>query len=94
MPKKKQTMVFSATISKDMYNIIKGYMNNPKRITTEKQISAKKLSQSYYSIEPDKKLSLLSHLLENEKSGLSIVFTNRQDTTEFIAKNLKHTKFS
>lgn len=89
MPKKRQTMVFSATISKEILNELKKYLKFPKRISVDNYVDAKKLKQHYYEIEPEKKLSLLTYFLNTEKSGLSIIFTNRQDSAEFLAKNLK-----
>ncbi len=91
MPKKRQTMVFSATISKDTLKILKKYLSNPKRISLDEFVSPKKLKQYYFEVEANKKLSLLSYLLENERAGLSIVFVNRQDVSEFLSKNLRHT---
>lgn len=90
-PKKKQTLVFSATISKEIYKLLKETIKDSKLIAVERQVDPRKLKQNYYQIEKEKKLSLLSHLLTHEKAGLSIVFVNRQDTAEFLMKNLKQT---
>lgn len=88
-PKKKQTLVFSATIDKDMYKLLKHQIKDSKLIAVEKTVDPKKLKQNYYMIEKDKKYSLLSHLLEHERAGLSIIFVNRQDMAEFLQKNLR-----
>ncbi len=90
-PHRKQTLVFSATISREIYMKVKHWMKNPKRIEADLQISPKKLKQVFYEVEPNQKLSLLSHLLKVEKAGLIMVFVNRQDTAEFLSKNLKET---
>lgn len=89
MPRKKQVLLFSATISKEVYMKVKKWLKNPLRITIEKYVSPKKLKQTYYQVEANQKLSLLSHLLKMERAGLSLVFTNRQDTAEFLAKNIR-----
>ena len=90
-PHRKQTLVFSATISKEIYMKVKHWMKNPRRIEADLQISPKKLKQVFYEVEPSQKLSLLSHLLKYEKAGLIMIFANRQDTAEFLNKNLKQT---
>lgn len=90
-PKRKQTIVLSATISKDIYEIVKKRMYNPKRITIEKESNPKTLKHYYIEVDTDKKLSLLYHLLKTQRAGLSLIFTNRQDTAEFLGKNLKGT---
>lgn len=90
-PHRKQTLVFSATINKEIYLKVKHWMKNPKRVEADLQISPKKLKQVFYEVESNQKLSLLSHLLKTEKAGLIMVFVNRQDTAEFLSKNLKQT---
>lgn len=89
MPRKKQTLMFSATIDKDSYMKVKHWLKKPIRVSVEKYVDAKKLKQVYYGIDSDKKFSLLHHLLKTEKAGLSMIFTNRHDTAEFLVKNLK-----
>lgn len=88
IPKKSQKLVFSATISKETNKIIRNYIKNPKKITAQQYISPKKLKQEVYTIESAKKLSLLLHILESRKMGLIMIFVNRQDTVEWLAKNL------
>lgn len=91
MPRKKQTMVFSATIDKETYMKIKHWLKNPIRINVDTYVDPKKLKQVYYEVESNQKLSLLAHLLKTERAGLTLIFTNRQDTAEFLGKNLKDT---
>ncbi len=88
-PKKKQTIVLSATISKEIFLLLKKIMYNPKLVSIQKEDLPKSLKHYSYLIESDKKLSLLSHLLQNERAGLSMIFANRQDTVDFLYNNLK-----
>lgn len=90
-PKKKQTLVFSATIDKDMYKLLKNQIKDSKLIAVEKTVDPRKLKQNYYMVEKDEKLSVLAHLMEHERAGLSIIFVNRQDMAEFLKKNLRKT---
>ncbi|MFH1456392.1 MAG: DEAD/DEAH box helicase [archaeon] len=87
-PKQRQTLFFSATISARIQTLANRYMNNPIKVTAEKQVDPSKLKQVYYNIINNMKLSLLTHLLENEKSGLVMVFCNTRRTTDFVVKNL------
>ena len=89
IPKKSQKLVFSATISKDANKIIREYIKSPIKVSTQNYISPKKLKQELYVIENNQKLSLLVHILETRPMGLIIVFANRQDTVEWLAKNLE-----
>ena len=86
---KKQMLMFSATLSKDLKYIMKKYMNNPVKVNAEKQVDPKKLKQIYYSVDDRQKFSLLVHLLHEEKSDLVMVFCNTRQQVDFIAKNLK-----
>ena len=88
-PKKRQTLLFSATISEDIARLAKKYMNNPIEISAEQYVDPKKLTQVYYDVEDSLKYSLLKHLLENEKAKLVMVFCNTRKNVDFIANNLK-----
>jgi len=87
-PKKRQTMLFSATIPLDIASLAQKYLNNPIEISTEPLVDPKKLKQVYYDIENNLKYSLLKHLLENEKARLVMIFCNTRKNVDFISKNL------
>lgn len=87
-PKKRQTLLYSATISSDIYNIAEQHMHNPIKISVESRVDASKLSQVYYQVEQNLKFSLLVHLLKQNNSGLVMVFCNTQSATDYVAKNL------
>ncbi len=91
-PKERQTMFFSATIDPRIKSLANKYMVNPEIIMAGKQVDSSKLKQVYYSIPRGMKLSLLVHLLKQEKSGLAMVFCNTRMNTDFVVKNLKANK--
>src|SRR3989344_482943 len=84
----RQTMMFSATIPSDLVRLAQRYMNHPIKISAETYVDPKKLSQVYYDVPDNLKLSLLIHLLKHEHAGLIMVFCNSQNTTDFVARNL------
>jgi len=88
-PKERQTMLFSATISREIASLANKYMNNPIRIAVENRVDPTKMAQIYYDVSDNMKFSLLVHLLGNEKIGTAMIFCNTQRTTEFVAKNLR-----
>jgi ATP-dependent RNA helicase DeaD len=88
-PKKRQTLLFSATISSDIVYLAGKYMKNPVEVSAESYVDPSKLEQIYYDVEDNKKFSLLVHLLKKEKSELIMVFCNTQRNTDFVANNLK-----
>ena len=91
-PRKRQTLFFSATISSRVKDLAKKHMIEPIIVYAEKMVDPSKLKQVYYDVQKTMKLSLLIHLLQNEKSGLVMVFCNTRNTTDFIAKNLQVNK--
>ncbi|MEA3514103.1 MAG: DEAD/DEAH box helicase [Nanoarchaeota archaeon] len=88
-PKKRQTLLFSATISSEIARISRKYMNDPIKVSAESYVDASKLSQEYYDVPENMKFSLLAHLLRDEKAGLVMIFCNTRRNVDFVANNLK-----
>jgi len=89
-PKNRQTLLFSATISREVSMIARKYMKSPIEISAENYVDPTKLAQAYYDVPDNLKFSLLVHLVKKEKAGLSMVFCNTQRSTDFVARNLKN----
>jgi len=87
-PKKRQTLLFSATISQDIAVLAKKYLQHPVEVSAESYIETAKLKQVYYDTPSYMKFSLLVHLLNGEKSGLVMVFCNTRRNADFVEKNL------
>ena len=87
-PRQRQTLFFSATISATIKKLANKYMNNPTEVLAGKQVDPNKLKQVYYDLQKNMKLSLLVHLIKNEKSGLVMVFCNTRRNVDFVVKNL------
>ena len=88
--KERQTLMFSATVSDDVYRIAKKHQKNPQIKRTKSIVDTDKLSQKYYDIyNQQDKFPLLVHLLKNETSGLAIVFCATRKETDIVAKNLR-----
>jgi len=88
-PRKRQTLLFSATISSDVVRLARRYMIDPVEVSAEAYVDPTKLTQIYYDVPDNLKFSLLVHFLKNEKSELVMVFCNTQRNTDFIANNLR-----
>ena len=88
-PRDRQTMFFSATIDSKIKQLSDKHMINAKKVSAVKMVDPTKLTQVYYNVDKNMKLSLLVHLLKNEKSELVMVFCNTRRNTEFVTKVLK-----
>ncbi len=87
-PEERQTLLFSATITKEVVQLSRRYMHEPLQVSVDSFVDPKKLIQTYYNIADEQKFSLLLHLLKNEDSDLVMVFCNTKRNTDRVAKNL------
>lgn len=94
VPRQRQTLFFSATVSRDTQYLTERYMNNPVEVEAESYVDPKKLRQVYYDTDDKMKFSLLVHLLKNEKRGLVMVFCNSRLNVDFVVRNLKLNKIN
>ncbi|HVQ00103.1 MAG TPA: DEAD/DEAH box helicase [Candidatus Thermoplasmatota archaeon] len=91
VPKHRQTLMFSATISHEIYKVTNRHLRNPLVVRTQSYVDKSKLRQIYYDIyQQNNKFSLLLHLLKNNTPGLAIVFCATQRETDLVARNLRH----
>ncbi len=88
-PQERQTLLFSATISKDVVKLAQRHMKKPLQVSVDSYVDPKKLIQTYYDVGDDMKFSLLVHLLKHENSDLVMVFCNTKRNTDKVAKNLR-----
>jgi len=88
-PKKRQTLMFSATMSADIERIKRRFMNDPQKVMAKQQVDPTKLKQVYYDVRSNAKFSLAVHLLAEGK-GTSMIFCNTRTQVDFISKNLQY----
>ena len=90
LPKKKQTMLFSATMPKEISQMASSLLHSPVKIeVTPVSSTAEKIDQSVYFIAKQKKQSLLVHLLAEKNIKRTLVFTRTKHGADRIARDLK-----
>jgi len=89
LPKKRQTILFGATISDEILMLKSKYMIEPKTVKLQLQVESDLLDQFYYDLQPGEKFSYLVHLLRKETQKLVIIFCNTRHQTDNLSKNLK-----
>ncbi len=87
-PEKRQTMFFSATISREVKDLAHKHMVDPEIVLAGNIVDPKKLKQVTINVSRNKKFSLLTHLLKQDDKHLAMVFCNTRNITEFVHKNL------
>ncbi|NIM47587.1 MAG: DEAD/DEAH box helicase [Candidatus Aenigmarchaeota archaeon] len=89
IPKNRQTLLFSATMSDSLIKIRDSFTKNAKKIKTKTKVSDDVLKQYYRDVNQKTKFSLLVHLIKQEKPGLSITFCNTRKMVDAVSRNLK-----
>ncbi len=85
---RRQSMLFSATLSYRVMELCYEHMNLPERVSiTPEQITVKKVEQELYHVGMSEKPGLLLGILRREADGRILIFTNMKVTAERV-KNL------
>jgi ATP-dependent RNA helicase RhlE len=89
LPPTRQTLLFSATIEPSVAHVVESFVSNPVRISIGSAAKpAEQVDLRLYEVEQDRKLSLLTHLLHQEK-GSFLVFARTKRSTDRLARNLE-----
>ena len=89
VPAGRRTLLFSATMSKEIASIARKYMNNPVEITIgTKNSSADNVSHAYYLIHAKDKYKVLKRIADFEPDIYGIVFCRTRKETQEVASKL------
>ena len=89
LPAQRQTMLFSATMPKQMNELAQSYLKNPKRVEVNPPGKAvDRIVQSVHFIAKSEKTSLLIELLDKHRDELALVFGRTKHGSEKLMKLL------
>lgn len=89
LPSKRQTLLFSATMPKDIEALASGMLKKPATVKVAPVTSTvDKISQTVYYVDKKNKVLLLSHLLKTKGIKNAIVFTNTKHGADKVVKKL------
>jgi ATP-dependent RNA helicase RhlE len=89
LPAKKQTVLFSATMSKDIEKIANGLLKTPKKVeVTPQATTVEKITQSVVNVDRNKKPLLLKELIHTRKIKSALVFSRTKYGCDRIVKSL------
>lgn len=95
LPKKRQSMLFSATMPDDVVKLVGDMLHQPERIEVSPPTkTADKIDQRVIHIEQKDKRALLSHLLKDDKFKRVIVFTRTKHIANRVSEHLEKSGFS
>jgi ATP-dependent RNA helicase RhlE len=89
LPKKRQTLLFSATLSDKIEGLAKELTNNPVRINISSFVPAEGVEQRAYKVNDDAKLDLVLHLFDTEDVISAIVFTGTKRGADSLSRALR-----
>ena len=85
----RQTMLFSATMPKQMEELSQAYLTNPRRVQVSPPgKAADKITQSVHFMEKARKLWKLRDILEKNPDALTLVFSRTKHGAEKLKKGL------
>ena len=95
IPKQKQTMLFSATLPKEILHLMQKLLNNPiKVMVSDGRLTVENIKQSLYFCDKEDKSKLLLDLLEDPQIYNAIIFVRTKRNAETLCKKLSRAKIT
>ena len=95
IPKKRQTQFFSATMPKEITELVNSIVVNPVKVSvTPASSTVDKIKQSVYFVDKANKKKLLVYLLKNKNIDSALVFTRTKHEADKVEKELKANKIT
>jgi len=89
LPKDRQTLMFSATLSKEIEQLTGEFLRTPETVQVGKRANpAETVTQFVYEVSPAAKLALLMHLLKDQTMDSVLVFSRTKHGADKIARKL------
>ncbi len=90
LPAKRQTLMFSATLSREIEGLTHEFQNSPKTVEIGRRANpAETVTQFVYEVRQHLKPALLLHLLEDPSFDTVLVFTRTKHGADRIARRLE-----
>lgn len=90
LPTQRQTLMFSATFSKQIKTLAKGMLNNPHLIeVSDVRSTVDSVKQTIYSVDKDLKSQVLIHLIKNNKWRQVLVFCRTKHGADSLVLQLQ-----
>lgn len=89
LPKERQTLMFSATLSPKVESLARELTRNPVRINISTFKTAEGIKQVAYKVAEEHKLELVLHLFDTEEVASAIVFTGTKRGADSLGRALK-----
>jgi len=89
LPRKRQTLLFSATMSKEINEVANDYLTNPERVSVARAgKTADKIQQEVHYIKRSERTDLLLSMLKDNHNDRAIVFGRTKHGMERLSKTM------
>ena len=89
LPRKRQSLFFSATMPPEIIKLSDTILNNPAKVSvTPESTTAETVTQFVYFVDKENKNALLLHVLANQKIKTALVFTRTKHGADKVVKVL------
>ncbi len=90
LPEERQTVMFSATMPKEIQEMVKEFQRDPRFIRiAKKELTVPEIAQYYYDIKPSIKTEVLCRLIDLYEPKRSVVFCNMKKKVDELTDELK-----
>ena len=90
LPKQRQTLLFSATLSSDIERITGEFLRNPETVEIGRRSNpADTVTQALYPVPKSRKIDLLIHLLRDQSLDSVLVFSRTKHGADKIVRKLR-----
>lgn len=89
-PEERQTVLFSATMSKEILSITKRFQKNPELIkVTRNEVTNTNIEQQYFLVKREAKMEVMSRLIDVNDLKLMLVFCNTKSKVDEVVVELQ-----
>lgn len=90
MPEERQTVLFSATMAREIRELTQKYLTKPETITiARKELTVPNIEQIYFEIKERTKVEATSRLMDMYSPDLAIVFCNTKKRVDELVEHLQ-----
>lgn len=92
LPKKRQTLLFSATMPDKIHTLSRDILHNPTEIKLAVSKPAEKILQAAYVCYDNQKIEIIKDLFKNEQPKRTLIFASTKNKVKEIAQTLNQLK--
>lgn len=94
LPKKRQNLLFAATMPRQIGDLARKILVNPAEINISVSKPAEKILQLAYIVYDNQKIGLVKHLLRSQNLRSILIFCSTKISTKQLGRELKHARMN